>query len=269
MEPLPDIMQRLAARLGVHAAQFKSPEDYPSAFGVSYLNQAVNLHKALCLPVMGLLLIHSVWNADVRQGTGSAARGIEDIAARHAVYAAMHATYGLLWVVKAYCFPDHGFFIKLSAPLWLFCFAMGNIHWITAWLALSSPAQKYDEWLILVALIIYVVGVFLLFTSDCQKYFFMQLRNPANKQLMQDGLFARCRNPNYLGEILIYSAFATLARHVLPWAILAAYTSGLFLPNMLEKDRSLARYPDFSAYKARSGMLIPRVFQPGESKRSK
>ena len=29
---------------------------------------------------------------------------------------------------------------------------------------------------------------------------------------------------------------------------------------MLKKDRSLSRYPEFAAYKERSGLLLPKLF---------
>lgn len=73
----------------------------------------------------------------------------------------------------------------------------------------------------------------------------------ARKGLITDGLFARTRNPNYLGEILIYFAYAMLSLHWLPFAIEAAWILGFFWPNMRKKDASMARYPEFAAYNAK------------------
>ena len=36
----------------------------------------------------------------------------------------------------------------------------------------------------------------------------------------------------------------------------------LFLPNMLGKEASMSRYPQWAAYKARTGMLLPRLRRP-------
>ncbi|NER47295.1 MAG: steroid 5-alpha reductase, partial [Symploca sp. SIO1A3] len=33
-----------------------------------------------------------------------------------------------------------------------------------------------------------------------------------------------------------------------------------FIPNMLKKDKSLSRYPEFEEYKANSGLLLPQLF---------
>jgi protein-S-isoprenylcysteine O-methyltransferase Ste14 len=62
-----------------------------------------------------------------------------------------------------------------------------------------------------------------------------------------------------LGELLIYLSFALLAMHWLPLVILAAFVAVVWVPNMRRKDHSLARYPDYAAYRARSKWLIPWV----------
>ena len=70
-------------------------------------------------------------------------------------------------------------------------------------------------------------------------------------------MFTHTRNPNYMGEILIYTGFCLLADSVVPWLICVSFWLSLFLPNMLAKDKSLSRYKEFAAYKARSGMVVP------------
>ena len=77
--------------------------------------------------------------------------------------------------------------------------------------------------------------------------------------LLTEGLWSRSRNPNYLGELLIYSAFCVLARHWIPVVLFGAVIALEWVPNMMRKDRSLSRYADFAEWKARSGLLFPRV----------
>ena len=100
---------------------------------------------------------------------------------------------------------------------------------------------------------IFSVGIFLHYTSDCQKFYTLKY----HPGLVDEGLFAHCRNTNYLGEVLIYSAFALLAQHWIPWGVNFIYWGSLFIPSMLKKDQSLSRYPGFAAYKKRSGLFIP------------
>ena len=108
--------------------------------------------------------------------------------------------------------------------------------------------------LIAAAVALNILGVFLHYGSDAQKHFTLRY----HQGLISEGFFARCRNTNYLGEILIYMSFALLAMHWLPYAVLAVFVVGVFLPNMRRKDESLARYPEFADYQQRSGLLLPR-----------
>ena len=81
--------------------------------------------------------------------------------------------------------------------------------------------------------------------------------------LFFDGLWARSRNPNYFGELLIYLSFVLMPfvdvqgrigwERWLPIVALLAFVSLVWVPNMKRKNRSLSRYPEFADYKARSG----------------
>ena len=87
-----------------------------------------------------------------------------------------------------------------------------------------------------------------------QKYFVLRAR----RGLITDGFFSRCRNPNYLGEMMIYGSFASMVlRHPcwwFPWTWLAIVWSCLFYPSWLAKDASMSRYPEWPQYTAASGM---------------
>jgi len=95
--------------------------------------------------------------------------------------------------------------------------------------------------------------VVLMMGSDAQKYFVLRER----PGLITDGFFARVRHPNYLGEMLLYGSFAALSQHVVPWLVLAAVWSLVFVPNMLQKEARMARHPGWTAYRARTGLLWP------------
>ena len=110
--------------------------------------------------------------------------------------------------------------------------------------------------MVAVAISLNILGVFLHFSSDAQKYYTLKYHSG----LITEGFFARCRNTNYLGEILIYVAFAMLAQHWLPFVILGLFIAMVFVPNMVKKDKSLARYPEFEDYKANSGLILPKLF---------
>lgn len=51
--------------------------------------------------------------------------------------------------------------------------------------------------------------------------------------LITAGLFSITRNPNYLGEAMIYAAYALLTKSRLAWGVLALFIGMTFVPNMV------------------------------------
>lgn len=173
------------------------------------------------------------------------------------LYLALHGTYGLLWVLKSRIFPDRTWERPAS---WLYGvgFVWGGLtlYWIApvllAWRNVHAPA-----WYLGMCAALYALGVFTHFAADMQKHTELKLR-PG--RLICDGMFARVRNPNYFGELLIYLGFGLLAMHWLPLLALAAFVGVYWLPMMRRKDRSLSRYPEFEAYRRRTKLFIPFIF---------
>jgi steroid 5-alpha reductase family enzyme len=104
------------------------------------------------------------------------------------------------------------------------------------------------------AVLVFSLGIFAHVGSDTQKFYTLKYKSG----LIDEGFFAHSRNMNYLGEVLIYSAFAMLAQHWIPWTVNFIYWGVLFIPSMLTKDKSLSRYPTFAAYKQRSWLFFPK-----------
>jgi steroid 5-alpha reductase family enzyme len=202
------------------------------------LRHVINLHKGSTALVIGALML-TYANASLGAW----------------VYLALHGTYGMLWLLKERIFPDR----QWQQPIGWFpavvMFLVLALYWLAPYLLISSGAVPPSP-LVALAIALNVLGVFLHFGSDAQKHFVLKLQ----PGLIDDGFFARCRNTNYLGELLIYLSFALLAMHWLPYVVLAGFAFGVFLPNMRKKDASLSRYPGFAAYRERSGLLLPRLF---------
>ena len=104
---------------------------------------------------------------------------------------------------------------------------------------------------------IYCIGLFFHFASDMQKTLHLEL---APGTLIQTRLWARLRNPNYFGELLIYLSFALLAAHPLSFIIFAGIIVGVWLPGMWAKDQSLKRYKGWDQYERRSYFWIPFIW---------
>jgi steroid 5-alpha reductase family enzyme len=195
----------------------------------------INLHKMLVIPVvLAMMLYFDNWSTDAF------------------IYLALHGTYSILWLIKQRTFTDQRFAQQIP-PMWagwLMIFLPLAGYYIAPYL-LVSRYIVLAPWALALAISMYIVGVFLHYVSDAQKFYTLRLR----KGLIDDGLFTYTRNPNYLGEMLIYTSFGVLAWHWMPFAVLAGW-SIFFFKNMLRKDRSLERHPDFQAYKKRSRLLL-------------
>ena len=172
-------------------------------------------------------------------------------------YLALHGSYGVLWVVKSWLFGDPRWDKKLP-PLgflimntWLFMYWVGGVVLITRGTPVSTERAA-------LATAMYVFGVTAMLGADGQRHFTLRLK----PGLISDGWYARTRNPNYLGEILLYASFGVLAQLRLLWAHLLVTWLVVFLPNMWWKEHSFRRKPGWEAYAARSGMLLPKLW-PG------
>ena len=172
------------------------------------------------------------------------------------LYLATHGVYGLLWVLKSQTFPDKQWEQSCGIGYGIYIWSGLSLYWITPWL-ITSQAIEAPPWLMGLAVSMYSFGVFFHFASDMQKHISLQLK----PGLITTGLWARCRNPNYFGELLIYLGFGLLAASWawVPVAVLGVFMGLVWIPNMLKKDRSLSRYPEFAEYKKRAGILIPFV----------
>ena len=202
------------------------------------LKHAINLHKGLTAVIIaGLMLAY------------------QNFTLGSWVYLALHGTYGFLWLLKDRLYPDRQWEQEMSVGAATGTFAVLMLYWVAPFVLISRGTVPPLP-LVALAIALNIWGIFLHYVSDAQKYYTLKYQ----PGLITEGLFARCRNTNYLGEVLIYLSFALLAQHWLPFAILALFVGGVFVPNMLKKDQSLSRYPAFASYKERSGLLLPTLF---------
>jgi protein-S-isoprenylcysteine O-methyltransferase Ste14 len=169
------------------------------------------------------------------------------------VYLALHGGYGYLWLLKDRIYPDKRWEEDASLGTGIITFLALGLYW--AWLLISRGVEPAAP-LLAIAIFANLLGVFLHYTSDAQKYYTLQY----HPGLITEGFFARSRNTNYLGELLIYGSFALLSMHWLSFVILGVFAFAVFLPGMKQKDKSLSRYANFDSYKIQSGLLLPQFF---------
>ena len=207
------------------------------------VNWIINAHKILVTPIVLALMWHyHNWSTAAF------------------LYLGLHGTYTLLWLIKQSLFADKRF--AQPIPLWIGVLTpfLPLMAYMTGPYLLISQHTLPPNWVFAAAPFLVLLGVFLHYVSDAQKFFVLQVR----KGLIEDGLFARTRNPNYLGELLIYGGFVLASWHWLPALVLAGWFL-YFVRNMRRKDNSMSRHPEFAAYKHRTGILLT-VLTSGETK---
>ena len=77
---------------------------------------------------------------------------------------------------------------------------------------------------------------------------------PSGARTMYDCTLANSFDASY---DMIYGSYALLVWHWLPVVILAWIWIGIFAVNMVLKEASMSRYPEWAAYKRRTGWLLP------------
>jgi protein-S-isoprenylcysteine O-methyltransferase Ste14 len=173
------------------------------------------------------------------------------------VYLALHGAYGFVWLLKDLTFPDPNWQVRVTLPSTLVVFLGLAVYWSFGWLLISGTAQPsypVDEriWYVL-CISLCMLGCSVMLAADAQKYYTLRVR----RGLITDGMFRYVRHPNYLGEMMIYTSFALLVWHWFPAVALAGIWGGLFAVNMIMKEASMSRYPEWAEYKRRTWWLVP------------
>ena len=177
------------------------------------------------------------------------------------IYLAMHGSYGIAWLVKDASFPDPAWQQRITIAGGINAFAgVLGWYWVFGWLLISGHAGgdwplPDGAWFAL-CVSLCLIGTVIMIAADAQKYYTLKLR----PGLITDGLFRHVRHPNYTGEMMIYGSFALMVWHWLPVLVLAWVWLGVFAVNIVCKEASLSRHPGWQDYRARTGLLLPKLF---------
>lgn len=204
------------------------------------LRHVVNLQKGSTICVMSLLLFYT--------------KNYQSIGP--CIYTALHGSYGIIWILKDIILPDPAWNVYITIPSAMFVALGLFLYWSPGMLLmLADHPPMVSPLRAAVAICMHTIGVVLMMGADTQKYFTLQLK----KGLIDHGWLKHSRNTNYLGEILLYSAYAVLAQHWLPWTVYGTFWTLIFGSNMCVKDASLASKEHSMRYFQRSGCLLPNV----------
>lgn len=169
------------------------------------------------------------------------------------VYLSLHGVYGWCWLIKDAVGRDSSMDKPVTFGGIAALYATYAVWiWALPWLFLSRHVEPSNVTLAL-CICLHTLGVVTMVAADLQKTFTLRLK----KGLIDNGMFAYTRNPNFLGEIMIYASYAILVNHLFGWIFVLLQWLLLFLPRMLVKDASISRHAGWAEYRARSGLLIP------------
>lgn len=211
------------------------------------LATVINLQKAGSFPLLAFL----IWfYADKTPAAVSTAAWL---------YLGMHGSYGLCWLMKDLLFPDASWQRRatIASCLWG---AIGlGLYWLAGWLLISGNVVPdyplpQDVWFCL-CVSLCILGCVTMIAADVQKYVTLQLK----PGLITTGAFKWVRHPNYLGEMMVYGSLAMMAWHWIPALVLAYFWLTMFATNIVMKEASMSRHPEWAAYRRRTWWLVPGI----------
>jgi steroid 5-alpha reductase family enzyme len=77
--------------------------------------------------------------------------------------------------------------------------------------------------------------------------------------LISDGMMSYTRNPNYLGEMMIYGSFALLVNDTISYVCITHVWFTLFVLRMYAKEVSFKKKEGWTEYSAKSWILFPKI----------
>jgi len=179
------------------------------------------------------------------------------------VYLGLHGVYGYTWLLKDLAFPNHAFSKRMTiASLGVLYGGLNLLYWALPWLFISRHLEPGGA-MLFAAIFLHTLGVAWMAAGDLQKNCVLRYQ----PGLISNGVFTYTRNPNYLGEVMIYASYALLAAHWFGWLVILLQFFGLFLPRMLAKDASISRHPGWAEYRRRSGLILPWALINGRALR--
>lgn len=168
-------------------------------------------------------------------------------------YLTIHGNYGILWCAKSLFFPDTSFVRNIDFLEACYSSVYLLLYWIFPFYCISNHIRlSHFETLMVHTLIL--IGSFLHFCSDCQKYYTLL----HEKKFIKNGFFRLVRNPNYIGEFLIYLSFVLCTRSFICFLILLFNVTIVWIPRMIQKDQNLNKYKNFIP--TQNYMFIPYIW---------
>ena len=178
---------------------------------------------------------------------------------RQILYACMHISYCLWWLIEQKIYPDRrqqifteevgvgGFIAALLV--------VGVFYTLPAFLAFTNPTDL-SPLATAIAIPLFYFGSLINTAADIQK----STAKTAGVGLVRTGVWSGVRHVNYTGDLMRYLSFSVVAGSI--WAFLVPLSILLlYIQRIQVKEASMRmKYKDFIDYKLKSFRLIPGIW---------
>lgn len=155
-------------------------------------------------------------------------------------------------------FPDSWPY-KVNLIYTIIILAENSLYLYPGYLVFSGQVeQEISSERIAGGMLLYIFGMVIVTGSDCHKYFALKYSTQQSNErtLIDSGFFATTRNPNYFGEVMVFSSLCFIVTDYKPWLVYGYIWLTHFRGNMLRKDGRLEKKAGFKEYKSRSNMFF-------------
>ncbi len=178
---------------------------------------------------------------------------------RQILYACMHISYCMWWLLEQKIYPDRCrqiFTEKVDTFGFIaILLIVGIFYTLPAFLAFTNPAELSIT-STAIAIPLFYFGSLINTAADIQK----STSKAVGIGLVRTGIWSGIRHVNYTGDLMRYLSFSVIAGSL--WAFLVPLSILLlYLQRIRDKENSMkTKYQDFSDYKLKSFRLIPGVW---------
>ncbi len=178
---------------------------------------------------------------------------------RQILYACMHISYCIWWLLEQKIYPDRCrqiFTEKVDTFGFIaILLIVGIFYTLPAFLAFTNPAEL-SIISTAIAIPLFYFGSLINTAADIQK----STSKAIGIGLVRTGIWSGIRHVNYTGDLMRYLSFSVIAGSL--WAFLVPLSILLlYLQRIRDKENSMkTKYQDFSDYKLKSFRLIPGVW---------
>ena len=178
---------------------------------------------------------------------------------RQILYACMHISYCLWWLIEQKIYPDRcNQIFTEKVDLGGFTGALlivGVFYTLPAFFAFTNPTDL-SILATVIAIPLFYFGSLINTAADIQK----ATEKSVGTGLVRTGIWRSIRHVNYTGDLLRYLSFSVVAGSL--WAFLVPLSIFiLYIQRIREKESSMKmKYQDFPEYKSKSFRLIPGVW---------